>query len=262
MATFHWDNIIYGPIKSRRLGNSLGINIMPADGKVCSFDCIYCECGWNKDGKTSSSLPTKEEFEEALEGKLYSVRELGKRIDSITFSGNGEPTMHPDFPEIIDITVGLRNRLYPGAKISVLSNSSQLGKPKVAAALKKTDNPILKIDSALTEYVNLINRPNKEYSLEQTIENIRKFGKDFILQTMFLKGKIKLDDKTVPVDCTSEENVKAWIKLVENLSPRRIMMYTIDRETPEKGLSKVSVNEMSKIAEPLEKEGFFVQIYG
>lgn len=258
MSTILFNQIIFGPIKSRRLGNSLGVNLLPRFGKWCSFDCIYCECGWNKDGKKDNVLPSKEDVFAAMESKLTEFKNEGTPIDTITFSGNGEPTLHPDFAEIIGFTLQLREKLFPLAKVSVLTNASQLGKNEVREALMKIDNPILKIDSPLEKMVQLIDRPNEAYSLEKTIENIKLFGNNFILQTMFLKGEVD----GVEIDCRNLEHCDAWRELVRELKPREIMMYTIDRETPAQNLQKVTVEEMTAIAQPLLDEGFNIQIKG
>ena len=258
MGTILFNHIIFGPIKSRRLGNSLGVNLLPKFGKWCSFDCIYCECGWNKDGKKDTTLPTKEEVFEAMSSRLHELSAEGTPVDTITFSGNGEPTMHPAFAQIIDFTLQLRDKLYPSAKVSVLTNASQLGKKEVRDALQKIDNPILKIDSPLEHLVEAINIPNAAYKLKDTIENIKLFNHNFILQTMFLKGV----ENGVEIDCTCREHVEAWQNLVRELAPREVMMYTIDRETPAKNLQKVSVEEMEAIAAPLVNEGFKIQIRG
>jgi wyosine [tRNA(Phe)-imidazoG37] synthetase (radical SAM superfamily) len=253
-----FENTIIGPIHSRRLGNSLGVNLLPKFGKWCSFDCIYCECGWNKDGKKDTTLPTKEEVFEAMSTRLHELSAEGTPVDTITFSGNGEPTMHPAFAQIIDFTLQLRDKLYPSAKVSVLTNASQLGKKEVRDALQKIDNPILKIDSPLEHLVEAINIPNAAYKLKDAIENIKLFNHNFILQTMFLKGV----ENGVEIDCTCKEHVEAWQNLVRELAPREVMMYTIDRETPAKNLQKVSVEEMEAIAAPLVNEGFKIQIRG
>lgn len=258
MSTILWNEIVFGPIHSRRLGSSLGINLMPTKGKVCSFDCIYCECGWNKDGKKDSKLPSKEEVFEALTKKAIELKNKEVLVDTITFSGNGEPTIHPDFPAIIDFTLKIREEYFPNAVVSVLSNASQIGKKEISDALKKIDNPILKIDSGLEEYIHLIDRPQSSYSLEKTINNLVKFEGNFILQTMFLKGKIEGKE----IDCTSPLMVDSWIALVLKLRPREVMMYTIDRETPSTNLEKVTEEQMKIIAEPLIKEGIKVQIRG
>ncbi len=258
MSTILFNHIIFGPIKSRRLGNSLGVNLLPRFGKWCSFDCIYCECGWNKDGKEDNVLPAKEDVYSALESKLTEFKNNGTAIDTITFSGNGEPTLHPDFADIIDFTLQLRDKIFPQAKVSVLTNASQLGKKEVRDALMKIDNPILKIDSPLEKMVELIDRPNAAYSLKKTIENIKLFGNNFILQTMFLKGEVD----GIEIDCRNPEHCNAWRELVRELKPREIMMYTIDRETPAQNLQKVTVGQMREIAQPLLDEGFNIQIKG
>lgn len=258
MSTILFNHIIFGPIKSRRLGNSLGVNLLPKFGKWCSFDCIYCECGWNKDGKADNRLPAKEEVRLALDTRLHAFKEEGMPIDTITFSGNGEPTLHPDFPEIIDFTLQLRDKLYPSAKVSVLTNASGIGKAAVREALMKVDNPILKIDSPIQTLMRQIDRPNAAYSLEKTIEYMKLFKGNFILQTMFLKGEVEGER----IDCTDPEHCEAWRQLVRELKPREVMMYTIDRETPAKGLQKVSEEEMRAIAQPLLEKGFKIQIKG
>lgn len=258
MSTILFNHIVFGPIKSRRLGNSLGINLLPKFGKWCSFDCIYCECGWNKDGKKDTQLPTKEEVYEALSTRLYALKEEGIPIDTITFSGNGEPSLHPDFPQIIDFTLDLREKLYPQAKVSVLTNASGIGKQQIRKALMKVDNPILKIDSPLEEFVNAIDRPNQAYSLSKTIETIKLFKGNFILQTMFLTGEV--DGKAI--DCLNSEHCEAWRNLVRELKPREVMMYTIDRETPAQNLHKVTEQQMRAVAQPLIDEGFAIQIKG
>lgn len=258
MSTILFNHIVFGPIKSRRLGNSLGVNLLPKFGKWCSFDCIYCECGWNKDGKQDTELPSKEDVYNALESKLTAFKAEGTPIDTITFSGNGEPTLHPHFAEIIDFTLSLRDRLYPQAKVSVLTNATQLGKESVREALKRVNNPILKIDSPIEDMVKAIDQPNDAYSLAKTIENIKLFEGNFILQTMFLKGEVN----GVVIDCTDAVHCKAWRELVRELKPREVMMYTIDRETPAQNLKKVTVEEMTAIAQELIDEGFEIQIKG
>ncbi len=258
MSTILWHDIIFGPILSRRIGHSLGVNIMPKDGKICSFDCIYCECGWNKDGTSNHTIPSKEMIFKAMDQRFAELSHNGTPVDSITFSGNGEPTIHPDFPAIIDYTLQMRAKYFPKAKVSVLSNASQIHRKEIREALMKVDNPILKIDSAVPEYLRLLNNPMGDYTLERVIDNLRLFKGNFILQTMFLKGTFNGRS----IDSTDPKLTEPWIKLVLSLRPREVMMYTIDRETPAKGLEKVTVDEMSTIAAPLIKEGIIVQIKG
>ena len=249
------ETLVFGPIHSRRLGSSLGINLLPERGKLCNFDCIYCECGWNADGLGDRRLPTAEELREALRAKLMACREAGTPIDSITFSGDGEPTLNPEFPEMIDITLALRDAFFPAAKVSILSNATRIGREAVFEALRKVDNPILKIDAATTELVRRINRPvGGGYDLDEVVANLRRFEGNFILQTMFLRCPDF--DSTVP------ENVEGWLRIVRELRPREVMVYTVDRETPLKGIAKVSPEEMAEIVRPLVEEGFKIQIRG
>ena len=245
MSTILFHKIVFGPIKSRRLGNSLGINLLPDNGKLCSFDCIYCECGWNKDGRKDQTIPSKEAVFQRMQERFAELHTEGTPVDTITFSGNGEPTLHPDFPEIIDFTLQMRDRYFPNAAVSVLSNATMTGRKEVREALMKVTNPILKIDSGLEEYIRQVDNPVGHYSLQETIEHLRLFNGNFILQTMFLKG-----------------SVAPWRDIVLDLRPREVMMYTIDRETPAKELEKVTVEEMEAIAAPLKAAGIKVQIRG
>lgn len=259
MSTILFHEIVFGPIHSRRLGVSLGMNLLPYDGKLCSFDCIYCECGYNKDFRTRTKLPTRENVKAALEDKLIRLQEEGVIPDVITFAGNGEPTMHPQFAEIIDDTIELRDKYFPKAKISVLSNAMHVGKQKVFDALQKVDNNILKLDSAKIETVRLIDRPNSpEYSIEKQLELFRRFDGNFIMQTMFVRGSH--DGKIV--DNTTEEEVSAWLEAVKATKPKEVMIYTIDRETPEKNLEKVPLPDMQKIAKRVQDLGIKVSVSG
>ena len=250
----HFDDIAFGPIFSRRLGSSLGVNILPSKGKFCNFDCVYCECGWNKDGIAERVFPRLAEVEAAVDAKLSKAAADGVPVDSITFSGNGEPTMNPDFPEIIDAVIRLRDRYFPEAKVSVLSNATLVGRPAVASALMRVDNPILKIDAFSDYLVNMINKPVGHYRLADVVEALKGFKGNFILQTMFLKSK--------DFDTTSPEALAGWMDIVRVLQPREIMVYTIDRETPDKSLEKYTVEEMAAFVQPLVDEGYKIQIRG
>lgn len=264
MSTKLFESLIVGPIHSRRLGSSLGINLLPEHGKICTFDCIYCECGWNKDHREDKVMPTADQVEEALSRRAVELHKEGVRVDSITFSGNGEPTTHPEFARIVDITLKVRDRYLKEAKVSVLSNASMIWKEEVRQALMKVDNPILKIDSTQEMIARAINRPNSRYSLKETIAELKKFNGNFILQTIFFRGEAE-DPKTgrkVLIDSTEPRLVKKWQTLVRELKPRQIMMYTLDRDTPATGLSKASMEEMRVIASPLAAEGFNVTING
>lgn len=244
------EDTVFGPIFSRRLGSSLGINLLPREGKVCNFDCIYCECGWNKDGLGDRTLPSALDVEDALEAKLRECKAAGTPIDSITFSGDGEPTLNPEFPAIIDITLRLRDLYYPEAKVSVLTNATRCGVPEIFEALRKVDNPILKLDAPTDAEVALINRPAVEYHVSDVVASMARFEGNFVLQTMFLKG---------PGWATGDW-VKGWMEIVRKLKPREIQVYTIDRETPMKGLGKYSAREMEALVALLLEEGFKIQI--
>lgn len=244
--------IAYGPIHSRRLGVSLGMEIMPLEHKLCSFDCVYCECGWNE-RVNHPKLPSREEVREALEARLKEDLHL----DVITFSGNGEPTMHPDFLGIIQDTCALRDQYCPSAKVSVLSNSTQLGRPEVVEALRLCDNRILKLDAATDTMMRRIDQPvNPQLTVQTLINWLSQFNGDFILQTCFLRG----EHNGEILDNTRSEELSAWYRTVETLRPKQIMIYVIDRKTPEEHLEKISREEMERIAAPLRAKGFDISI--
>ena len=248
------EETVFGPIHSRRLGRSLGINLLPTRGKICNFDCIYCECGWNRDGRDDQVLPTAEKVRTDLEDKLIGLMLDGTPIDSITFSGDGEPTLNPEFPRIIEDTLFLRDAYYPSAKVSVLSNATRIHVPAVFEALRKVDNPILKIDAPTDELIARINQPAPGYRLDRVLEAMERFEGNFILQTMFLKSK--------DFDSASPEVLEGWMKIVRRVKPREIMVYTIDRPTPDKDLEAYSVEQMQELVRPLMDEGFHIDIKG
>ena len=248
------EKVVFGPIRSRRLGSSLGINLLPEEGKICTFDCIYCECGWNKDGRNDTQLPSATKVRKALETKLKQCLSDGIPIDSITFSGDGEPTLNPDFPQIIDDTIRLRDQYYPNSKITVLSNATRVHLPQVFNALRKVDNPTMKIDAPTNALVEKINHPAPGYDINKVLEALKQFNGDFIMQTMFLKSK--------DFDSSSPEVLNGWMDIVRLLKPREVMVYTIDRPTPEEGLQKFTVEEMRRLVQPLIDEGFMIQIKG
>ncbi len=248
------EELVFGPITSRRLGSSLGINLLPQNGKLCNFDCIYCECGWNRDGRGDRSLAKAEDLRKALEAKLIECHSAGTKIDSITFSGDGEPTLNPDFPQIVDITLELRDKYCPSAKVSVLSNSTRVCRDEVFKALRKVDNPIMKLDAPTAELAARINQPACEYDVPAIVADLKKFEGNFILQTMFLRGN--------GFDSSSPEILQAWMDIVRELKPREIMVYTLDRETPMKGLEGFTPSQMAEMVKPLADEGFKIQIRG
>ena len=240
MSTVIYPSPIYGPVHSRRLGLSLGVNLMPADGKICTFDCLYCECGFNKDRRTHSPHPTRQQVAEALEKQLIKMHNDQEHPDVLTFAGNGEPTSHPDFPGIIDDTIRLRGRWCPNAKISVLSNATFSGHDDIRQALLKVDNNILKLDTVNMDYIRKVDRPvQPSYEVKDIIENMRWFKGHVIIQTMFMKG-----DGT---DNTGEEYVAPWLEAVKYIQPQEVMVYTIDRETPDQKLRKAPHEELDAI---------------
>ena len=244
MSTIIYPSPIFGPIHSRRLGVSLGINLLPADGKFCSFDCIYCECGYNKDHRPKKKLPTREEVKIALEAKLIDMKVNGPFPDVLTFAGNGEPTAHPHFAEIIDDTIELRDKYFPQAKVSVLSNSTFIHKPEVFNALMKVDNNILKLDTVNIDYINTVDKPVGNYDLNRIIDCMKAFNGQLIIQTMFLKGTT---DEGVDVDNTHDDYVLPWLETVKQIAPRQVMIYTIDRETPDTHLQKATHEELDRL---------------
>jgi wyosine [tRNA(Phe)-imidazoG37] synthetase (radical SAM superfamily) len=259
MSTFLFDQIIFGPVKSRRLGISLGVNLMPTDSKVCSFDCIYCECGWTpKKREQKAQLPTREMVKQKMEEKLSEMVENNELPDVITFAGNGEPTLHPEFEGIIDDTIELRDKLTPKARIAVLSNSSMLFKDSVKRALLKVEDNILKLDSAFEETVKLIDCPVGRFNLAEVVENLKSFNGKLIIQTLFVRGT----HNGQRIDNATEEEVSAWLKLIKVIKPSQVMIYTIDRDTPAAGLEKVKLGELQQIAERIKEIGFKVQVSG
>ena len=245
ISTIIYPSPIFGPVHSRRLGISLGINLMPADGKICTFDCIYCECGFNKDHRTKTPHPTREHVAEALETKLKEMQQENIHPDVLTFAGNGEPTSHPHFDEIIDDTIRLRNKYCPQAKISVLSNSTFIHRPKIHEALAKVDNNILKLDTINAEYINKVDRPTQpSYDVNRIIADIKSFNGQAIIQTMFMKGTT---EDGYDVDNTTEAFVAPWLETIKEIAPREVMIYTIDRETPDQHLQKATHEELDAI---------------
>lgn len=248
------EKLVFGPIFSRRLGSSLGINLLPENGKLCNFDCVYCECGWNRDGREDTRLPQPAELRSELERVLADCLERGVRIDSITFSGDGEPTLNPHFPEMIGITLELRDKYFPDSVVSVLSNATLISRPGVREALMRVDNPILKLDAGIDSLALKMNQPSGHYSVRETVEAMKSFNGNFVLQTMFLKGP--------GINSLAADNLEAWRNIVRELRPREVMMYTLDRPAPAEGLEKVPVESMEEAATPLIQEGFKVQIKG
>lgn len=251
MSTIIFPSPIFGPIHSRRLGVSLGINLLPGDGKICTFDCIYCECGFNAEHRSHTPLPTRTEVACALERQLAKMRDENTPPDVLTFAGNGEPTLHPQFADIIEDTIALRNRYFPQAKVSVLSNSTMIMRDTVFEALKLVDNNILKLDTVNTEFIRIADRPNAAFDLNRIIDRMREFNGHAVIQTMFLKGVLNGRD----IDNTGADYVLPWIETLKYIAPREVMIYTIDRETPQKGLIKATREELDHIVAQIQAVG-------
>lgn len=251
MQTVLFNETIFGPIKSRRLGTSLGVNLSPRDGKVCSFDCLYCEAGFNAQGKGSSGMPDRATVARELETKLANMKQHGEHLDVITFSGNGEPTVNPSFAEIIDDTLALRDKYFPDVKVSVLTNSTMLHSQRVMDALRKVDNCLLKLDSAIDSTIKTLDRPvNPSFKADDVIEKLACFGSSAIIQTMFTRGS----HNGVTVDNTTPEEIDALIKVYKKIGPRQITIYSLDRPSPEKSLQRVMPEELAEIARHIKAE--------
>lgn len=247
---------IFGPVHSRRLGVSLGINLLPADGKCCSFDCIYCECGFNHDFVPKQKMPTREEVRTALETQLIEMQKSGLTPNVLTFAGNGEPTLHPQFAEIIDDAISLRDKHFPEAKVSVLTNATQIIRQPVFDALCKVDNNICKLDTISADYIQHIDRPNGSFDVNRIIERLKEFGSRCVIQTMFMKGEY--DGQSV--DNTSDEFVQPWLKTIGEIQPREVMIYTIDRETPAHELKKALPEVLDAIGAQVRELGIPCQV--
>lgn len=257
MVTILFHDTIFGPIHSRRLGTSLGINLTPNDGKICSFDCIYCEAGYNAQGTGTTGISPREEVRTLLEQKLAAMKANGDRLDVITFSGNGEPTLHPDFSGVVDDVIALRDRYYPQVKISVLSNSTMIDRPAIVEALKKVDNNILKLDSAIDRTMRLIDRPvNRNFNVADLVERLKQFSGQCIVQTMMLRG----EHNGERIDNTTDAEVEALLAAYLEILPAEVMLYSLDRATPEENLQKVPKEELETIAERFRAKGIKVQV--
>lgn len=251
MATILFPSPIFGPIHSRRLGVSLGINLLPADGKVCSFDCIYCECGLNMDNRPNMRLPSRTIVHDLLEEKLAGMAAKGKAPDAITFAGNGEPTGHPEFPQIVDDVLELRDRYAPNAQVCVLTNATHITKPNVFNALLRLDNPLLKLDTVDVDYIKFVDRPQNHYDLNALIDKMTAFRGKCSVQTMFLKGTWEGRS----VDNTSDAYVLPWIEVLKKIKPMLVTIYTIDRDTPSDELEKATKDELDSIADRVRAAG-------
>jgi wyosine [tRNA(Phe)-imidazoG37] synthetase (radical SAM superfamily) len=259
MGTFLFEQIIFGPVKSRRLGNSLGVNLLPVETKFCDFNCIYCECGFtDKFEMQDITLPEKEEVIQFLEQKLISLTSHNDYIDAITFAGNGEPTLHPEFESIINETIRLRDQYFPNARVAVLSNASKIGNPSVFKALNKADQSILKLDAGTDKTCRLINRPAENYDFDEVIYNLKRFKGNLIIQSLFFKGYYKGHY----IDNSQPRELEKWLLLIDEIRPQMVMIYTFARDTAAADLQKLSYDELKKIAAKVEELNIQTQISG
>jgi wyosine [tRNA(Phe)-imidazoG37] synthetase (radical SAM superfamily) len=251
MGTFLFQDIVFGPVKSRRLGCSLGVNLLPTEQKICNFNCIYCECGWSSSSKGTKKLPDAKTVQAFLERKFIEMKEEKNTPDVITFAGNGEPTLHPDFPIIIEDTILLRNQYFPGTDIAVLSNGSNIDKPEIFHALQRIEKNILKLDAGSEAMCELINKPAKPFNLQDKVSKLQQFEENLIIQSMFLKGTVD----GVFFDNSEEDEVNKWLDYIEQIKPASVMIYTIDRVTPHPGLEKISPTRLREIADRVNALG-------
>lgn len=259
MGGFLFHDIVFGPVRSRRFGVSLGINLLPLNTKVCSFNCIYCECGLTPECPETAAegFYPREAILQAMEKRFGELKEKGILPDNITFAGNGEPTLHPEFAGIIDDTIALRNRFFPDSKITVLSNATTLQDASVDKALNKVDNNVLKLDAGTDAYLQLINEPIGNITLDEVVDNLKRFNGNLIIQSLFLRGTIN----GKYFDSSGDENVDAWLKHIKSISPKLVMIYPIDRATPVAGLEKLSPGELDRIAGKVNELGIKTDVY-
>jgi wyosine [tRNA(Phe)-imidazoG37] synthetase (radical SAM superfamily) len=256
MSTFLFDSIVFGPVWSRRLGESLGINLLPANRKVCNFNCVYCECGLTPKEIPGSGFPSREEVKKILGERLREMKKNGEYLNSITFAGNGEPTLHPDFPGIMTDTVELRNSILPGVKITVLSNATRAGMDNIFEALNQADLNILKLDSAIENTLLHINCPSGNFNYQDLISTLKRFRGKLIIQTLFFRGKFL----GIDIDNSSGEEISAWLKVIESIHPECVMIYSLARDTPVKGLERIGNERLTAIAKRVEELNIEVQV--
>ena len=258
MATVIYPGPVFGPVKSRRLGKSLGVNLLPVNGKLCSFDCIYCECVLNDEHRPKLKMPSREEVREALEKRLAAMREADDLPEAITYSGNGEPTSHPDFLAIVKDTRALRDRYCPQAKVCLLTNATHLNRDDVFEAVKLIDRPCLKLDTVDADYIRFVDRPNCPYDVKTVIERMKAFEGKCIVQTMFMQGEFAGRS----VDNTTDDYVEPWLAALREIRPEGVDIYTLARDTPVAGLKKVGPETLAAIAGRVSALGISAHWYG
>ena len=258
MSTVIYPGPVFGPVRSRRLGKSLGVNLSPADGKICSFDCIYCECGLNDERRPKLKMPSREAVREALEARLIAMSEADDLPEAITYSGNGEPTSHPDFLNIVRDTLALRDKYCPQANVCLLTNATHLNRDDVFEAVRLIDRPCLKLDTVDADYIRLVDRPNARYDVKEVIERIKALRGRCVVQTMFMQGSFAGQS----VDNTTEKYVGPGLEALSQIRPEGVDIYTLARETPVVGLKKAPVETLAQIAARVESLGISAHWYG
>ncbi len=256
MSTFLFDSIIFGPVWSRRLGESLGVNLLPVKRKVCNFNCIYCECGLTPAENPFAEFPSREEVKTLLAARLQEMKSKGEYLNSITFAGNGEPTLHPDFADILSDTIRIRNTVFPEAKVTVLSNATRAGTGSIFDALSRADLNILKLDSAIESTLLSINCPQGNFDILGLIDSLKRFEGKLIIQTLFFRGKFMGHE----IDNSTREEVSAWLNAIESIRPECVMIYSLARDTPLEGLKPIAAEELAAIAKKVEERGIAVQV--
>lgn len=236
-------SIVYGPVRSRRLGLSLGINILPSGYKLCSFNCLYCQYGWTPKPTLNPTyqikdLPQPKEVSDALEKSLRQIIRQRMKLDSITFSGNGEPTLHPDLAETVEKAKTLRDRYVPQAKLTILSNSSTVGRKEVREALEMLDLKVMKLDAGSESLVHQLNAPAVPFYLAEIVDGLKRL-KGVILQSLFVQGRVTNADS---------DSVELWLQKVNEIQPRLVQVYSLDRAPAERRLWKVNRATLEWIA--------------
>jgi wyosine [tRNA(Phe)-imidazoG37] synthetase (radical SAM superfamily) len=252
-----FEDIVFGPLHSRRFGSSLGINLLPLGSKWCNYNCIYCECGWNANHAAKLALPQRSHVRAALSQRLQELGNENKLPDAITFSGNGEPTMHPDFAAIIDDVMLLRNKYAGRSRICVLTNAVNIGKDDVCGALKKVDTAMLKLDAGSDDILMLINQPQCGISVNELTTLMQKFGSGAVIQSMFLRGEIHGRQ----VDNSLPEEVSKWLDVLQKIQPSQVAIYTIDRATPAERLHKIPMQRLHEIAHQVNQAGISAIVF-
>lgn len=232
------DETVYGPVYSRRLGTSLGINPLPLSYKFCDFDCVYCQYGWTPEKKGRERLKRVAELAREIEDAFRKLADAGHRVDCITIAGNGEPTIHPDFPEFVTALLKLRDHYFPGVKTGILSDASQAYRPEIKEALEKLDERYMKLDAGSPELIEQINRPRGNFNYDKMLKGLKNL-KAIVIQSLFMQGSY---------DNTGEIALREWSQTVRMLQPREVQIYTIDRRPADAGLRKVPSEELQRIA--------------